>query len=275
MDDRQRLSGYVDVWWGAVHSFTDLLESLDEDDWHRPTDLPGWDVHACAAHTAHLEAILAGAPEETLSIEPPDYATSLMSIYTEQGVVARKDRTPAELVDEIRRATTTRRERLLADPPADGRAKPTPMFGAVGWDWQTLLRNRPLDVWMHEQDVRRAVDRPGGLDSPAAAHVVDYLAESLGYVLAKRANAPAGTTLVLRVEGHAPMAFAVDESGRGRPAGRRTGRTHGGPDHGPRVVRGGGRWTAGARARSCGRHRRHRARAAGAGALGRHPVSDE
>ena len=216
MDDRQRLSGYVDVWWGAVHSFTDLLESLDEDDWHRPTDLPGWDVHACAAHTAHLEAILAGAPEETLSIEPPDYATSLMSIYTEQGVVARKDRTPAELVDEIRRATTTRRERLLADPPADGRAKPTPMFGAVGWDWQTLLRNRPLDVWMHEQDVRRAVDRPGGLDSPAAAHVVDYLAESLGYVLAKRANAPAGTTLVLRVEGHAPMAFAVDESGRGR-----------------------------------------------------------
>ncbi len=216
MDDRQRLSGYVDVWWGAVHSFTDLLESLDEDDWHRPTDLPGWDVHACAAHTAHLEAILAGAPEETLSIEPPDHATSLMSIYTEQGVVARKDRTPAELVDEIRRAATSRHERLLADPPTDGRAKPTPMFGAVGWDWQTLLRNRPLDVWMHEQDVRRAVDRPGGLDSPAAAHVVDYLAESLGYVLAKRANAPAGTTLVLRVEGHAPMAFAVDESGRGR-----------------------------------------------------------
>ena len=216
MDDRQRLSGYVDVWWGSVRSFTDLLDDLADDDWRRPTDLPGWDVHACAAHTAHLEAVLAGEPEEALSADPTDGASSLISMYTEQGVVARQDRTPAELVEEIRRAATARYARLLSDPPTDGRVKPTPIFSGVGWDWQTLLRNRPLDVWMHEQDVRRAVDRPGGLDSPAAVHVVDYLAESLGYVLAKRAGAPAGTTLVLRVDGHDPVDFVVDESGRGR-----------------------------------------------------------
>ncbi len=216
MDDRQRLSGYVDVWWGSVRSFTDLLDDLADDDWGRPTDLPGWDVHACAAHTAHLEAVLAGEPEEELSADPTDGASSLISMYTEQGVVARQDRTPAELVAEIRRAATARYARLLSDPPTDGRAKPTPIFSGVGWDWQTLLRNRPLDVWMHEQDVRRAVDRPGGLDSPAAVHVVDYLSESLGFVLAKRVGAPAGTTLVLRVDGHDPVAFAVDESGRGR-----------------------------------------------------------
>ena len=219
MDDRQRLSGYVDVWWGSVRSFTDLLDDLADDDWRRPTDLPGWDVHACAAHTAHLEAVLAGEPEEAPSADPTDGASSLISMYTEQGVVARQDRTPAELVAEIRRAATARYARLLSDPPTDGRAKPTPIFSGVGWDWQTLLRNRPLDVWMHEQDVRRAVDRPGGLDSPAAVHVVDYLSESLGYVLAKRAGAPAGTTLVLSVEGHEPLAFVVDESGRGRRLG--------------------------------------------------------
>jgi len=219
VDDRQRLSGYVDVWWGSVRSFTDLLDDLADDDWRRPTDLPGWDVHACAAHTAHLEAVLAGEPEEAPSADPTDGASSLISMYTEQGVVARQDRTPAELVAEIRRAATARYARLLSDPPTDGRAKPTPIFSGVGWDWQTLLRNRPLDVWMHEQDVRRAVDRPGGLDSPAAVHVVDYLSESLGYVLAKRAGAPAGTTLVLSVEGHEPLAFVVDESGRGRRLG--------------------------------------------------------
>jgi uncharacterized protein (TIGR03083 family) len=216
VDDRHRLSGYVDVWWSSVRSFTDLLDDLADDDWRRPTDLPGWDVHACAAHTAHLEAVLAGEPEETPSADPLNAASSLISMYTEQGVLARRGRTPAELVEEIRRAATARYARLLSDPPTDGRAKPTPIFSGVGWDWQTLLRNRPLDVWMHEQDVRRAVDRPGGLDSPAAVHVVDYLAESLGYVLAKRAGAPAGTTLVLRVDGHEPVAFVVDESGRGR-----------------------------------------------------------
>jgi uncharacterized protein (TIGR03083 family) len=215
VDDRQRLSGYVSLWWGAVGSFVEVLEALSPEDWAKPTDLPGWDVHACAAHTAHLEAILSGAPEETLSFEPPDHATTLMSIYTEQGVVARRHRSPAELVEEIRSATTARHQRLLDDPPTDGGGRPDPIFGGVGWDWETLLRNRPLDVWMHEQDVRRAVRRPGGMDSPAAAHVVDYLSESLGYVLAKRAAAPAGTTLVLRVDEHAPRAFVVGDSGRG------------------------------------------------------------
>jgi uncharacterized protein (TIGR03083 family) len=142
-----------------------------------------------------------------------------MSLYTEQGVVARRNRTPAELVAEIRDVTRTRHERLIADPPTDGTARPSPIFGGVPWDWNTLLRNRPLDVWMHEQDIRRAVDRPGGMDSPAAAHVADYLAESLGYVLAKRAGAPIGTTLVLAVDGHVAWAFAVDEAGKGVPLG--------------------------------------------------------
>ncbi len=213
----ERLGGYVEIWWSAVGDLVALLESLDPGDWHQPTDLPGWDVHACAAHTAHLEAILAGAPEETVTFDPPDHATSLMALYTEQGVVARRDRTPAELVDEIRSATTARHDRLVADPPTDPTASPSPIFGGVPWDTERLLRNRPLDVWMHEQDIRRAVDRPGGMDSPAAVHTADYLAESLGMVLGKRAGAPSGTTAVLRVTGHEPRAFAVDEGGRGVP----------------------------------------------------------
>jgi uncharacterized protein (TIGR03083 family) len=217
VDDRRRLSGYVEVWWEAVGGFVALLEELGPGDWSRPTDLPGWDVHACAAHTAHLEAILAGAPEETVSFDSPDRATTLSRLYTEQGVVARRDRSPTELIDEIRTSAATRHRRLLADPPADARAKPEPIFAGVPWNWETLLRNRPLDVWMHEQDVRRAVGRPGGMDSAAARHVVDYLAEGLGYVLAKRAEAPAGTTLVIEVAGHDPRAFEVDESGRGVP----------------------------------------------------------
>jgi uncharacterized protein (TIGR03083 family) len=215
VDDRQRLSGYVDVWWGSVRSFIDLLDDLADDDWRRPTDLPGWDVHACAAHTAHLEAVLAGEPEETPSADPLNAASSLISMYTEQGVLARQDRTPAELVEEIRRAATARYARLLSDPPTDGRAKPTPIFSGVGWDWQTLLRNRPLDVWMHEQDVRRAIGKPGGMDSPAAQHTADYLSESLGMVVAKRVGAQPGTSVVLQLEGSAPVAYGVNDSARG------------------------------------------------------------
>jgi uncharacterized protein (TIGR03083 family) len=209
---RALLAGYVAVWWQAVNDFTDLLEELDAADWAAPTDLPGWDVKAVAAHVA---AILATGEEETAEVGRPDHVRSPMGLYTEIGVVTRRDADPDAIINEIRAAATARHTALLADPPTDPAARPDRTPGGVAWDWRTLLRNRPLDVWMHEQDVRRAVDRPGGMDSPAARHSAEYLAEGLGYVLAKRVGAPAGTTVVLEMEGSAPYAFAIADNGRG------------------------------------------------------------
>ncbi|UUZ61333.1 maleylpyruvate isomerase family mycothiol-dependent enzyme [Nocardioides sp. B-3] len=140
----------------------------------------------------------------------------MMGQFTEQGVVARRDRTPDELINEIRACTTARHTQLLADPPTDPAAPAPGLFGAIGWNTRTLLKNRPLDLWMHEQDVRRALGMPGGLDSPAARHSADYLAESPGYVLAKKLKADPGTTVLLEVEGHAPVAATVTDEGRGR-----------------------------------------------------------
>ena len=215
MTDRDLLAGYVAVWWQAVADQLTLLETLDPDDWRAPTDLPGWTVHDVVAHTAHLEAILAGAPEETVEFTPGEHVRGLMGYYTEQGVVARRDRTSAELVAEIRDSSSRRHEQLLADPPTDASARPTVIFGGVPWDWRTLLRNRPLDVWMHEQDIRRAVGRPGNLDSEPAKHTADYLAESLPLVVAKRVGAPEGTTVVLRINGSKPLSVRVNAEGRG------------------------------------------------------------
>jgi uncharacterized protein (TIGR03083 family) len=212
---RELLAGFVAVWWQAVNDFSDLLEELDEADWSAPTDLPGWDVKAVAAHVAHLEATLASGEEETAEVGQPAHVRGPMGLYTEIGVVTRRDATPDSIINEIRSAATARHTALLADPPTDPAARPERIFGAVGWDWRTLLRNRALDVWMHEQDVRRAVDRPGGMDSAAARHSAEYLAEALGYVLAKRVGAPAGTTLVLEMAGSAPYAFTVSDTGRG------------------------------------------------------------
>lgn len=217
MTDEDRLLGYVDVWWRAVDDFTALLEELAPEDWGRPTDLPGWSVHDIAAHTAHLEAVLAGAPEESIDVGEVPHAHGLMGIYTEQGVVARRERTPDELIGEIRESATSRHTALLADPPTDGAGSPPTIFGGLPWDWNTLLRNRPLDVWMHEQDVRRATDRPGNLDTPPADHTVAYMSEALGVVVGKRVAPPAGTTVVLAVEGLDPRVVEVGEDGRARP----------------------------------------------------------
>ncbi|TIC83603.1 maleylpyruvate isomerase family mycothiol-dependent enzyme [Nocardioides sp. GY 10113] len=217
MTDAERLAGYVDTWHAAVADFLTLLEQLDDADWALPTDLPGWDVKAVASHTAHLESVLAGRGEEAAEIGEPAHVTGLMGAYTEIGVVNRRDREPAAIIAEIREVTADRLRTLRVDPPTDASAHPELVFGGVPWNWGTLLRNRPLDVWMHEQDVRRAVGRPGGMDTAAAQHTADYLAEGFGFVVGKRVGPPAGTTAVLDVAGSPAVAVGVGEDGRARP----------------------------------------------------------
>ncbi|QBX55661.1 maleylpyruvate isomerase family mycothiol-dependent enzyme [Nocardioides seonyuensis] len=205
----------VDAWWEAIDSFIKLMETVPPEQWATPTDLPGWDVHAVVAHIAHLESLLAGEAHDEVDVSDAPHVRGVMGTFTEQGVVARRDRSADELINEIHESTTKRHTSLVADPPTDPDAPAPGLFGAIGWSTRTLLRNRPLDVWMHEQDVRRAVGIPGGLDSSAAVHTASYLLESLPIVVAKRAKAPAGATVVVEVEGHGSTAVRVGEDGRG------------------------------------------------------------
>ncbi|WP_194098871.1 maleylpyruvate isomerase family mycothiol-dependent enzyme [Nocardioides daphniae] len=216
------LTPYVDIWWSAIADFTLLLEDLPESAWSLPTDLPGWTVRDVAAHTAHLEHLLSGGAHDDVELGEVPHARGFMGVFTEQGVVARRDRSHDDLIREIRESATATHTALLADGTPDPEAPARDPFGAIGWTSTTLWKNRPLDLWMHEQDVRRAVDLPGHLDTPGARHTVDYLSDSLGLVLAKRAKAAPGTTLRLDVEGRAPRAWVVnDRSRRGADRGAR------------------------------------------------------
>ncbi|HWJ68315.1 MAG TPA: maleylpyruvate isomerase family mycothiol-dependent enzyme [Nocardioides sp.] len=217
MSDSELLAGYVDAWWGSVQDLLALLEELEPEDWGKPTDLAGWDVKAVASHTAHLESLLAGGPDEQAEIGEPAHVTGPMGQFTEIGVVTRRDRDPASIVGEIRDRTAERHAALQADPPTDASAPAPGIFGMIGWSTGTLLRNRPLDVWMHEQDIRRAVGRPGGLESAGARHTADYLSEGFGFVVGKRVAPPAGTTAVLAVDGSPTIAVGIGEDGRARP----------------------------------------------------------
>ncbi len=216
MVDEDRLAGYVDVWWSSIEDVAALLDGLEPDHWRLPTDLPGWNVHAVAAHLSHMESVAAGMPQTRIDVDPGPHVRSAMGRFTEEGVLARRDLPPDELITELRTATSIRRDRLTAHPPSEPTAPAQPPFDSLGWDVETLLRNRPIDVWMHEQDIRRAVDRRGNLDSPAGDHTVASFMGAFGFVLARRAEAPAGTTLVVRITDQPGVAFAVSDDGRGR-----------------------------------------------------------
>jgi uncharacterized protein (TIGR03083 family) len=161
--------------------------------------------------------VLAGTPEETIEVEPAPHLTGPMSHYTEQGVLARRDRDMDSLVGEIEQAVAARYAALRADPPTDPSAAPPKTPGDAPWDYRTLLSNRPLDVWMHEQDVRRAIDRPGGFDSPVVEHVLGVFGRALPMVVGKRVAPPSGTTVRLAVP-DAAMCWTVTVGADGRAA---------------------------------------------------------
>jgi uncharacterized protein (TIGR03083 family) len=176
-----------------------LAREIPPEQWDLPTDLDGWTVKDNVAHTAHLEGVLAGAPEETMDVPEAPHLKGLMNYYTEQGVLARRDRDMESLADEIEQAVAIRYAVLKSEPHIDGSAAPPKTPGGAPWNNQTLLSNRPLDVWMHEQDIRRAIGRPGGYTSPAAAHVIQVLGRALPMVVGKRVAPPSGTTVRLAV----------------------------------------------------------------------------
>jgi len=215
MKDAARLAGLVETWRSAIDAFVALAREIPADQWDLPTDLDGWSVKDNVAHTAHLEAVLAGAPEETVAVDPAPHIKDLTGFYTEQGVLARRDQDMATLADEIERAAATRYAELQADPPQDGTAMPPRTPGSVPWNYDTLLNNRPLDVWMHEQDIRRAIGVPGGYDGPTAAHSLRRLAGGLPMVLGKRVAPPVGTGVRIDLsDAGTSWSVAIGEDGR-------------------------------------------------------------
>jgi uncharacterized protein (TIGR03083 family) len=212
-----QLAELVEVWQRACADFVALARELSPEEAGLTTDLEGWTVQDVVAHTAHLEAVLAGAPEETLEVTEAPHLKGLMNYYTEQGVLARRDRDLPALAEEIEQAVATRYAELSANPPLDPDAPPPRTPGGVGWSTLTLLTNRPVDLWMHEQDIRRATGRPGGFENPVAEHVIGVFGSALSMVVGKRLSPPPGTSVRLVVpDAGRDWTVVVGDDGRAR-----------------------------------------------------------
>lgn len=201
----------INAWSTSAESLDRVFAELTAEQWNLPTDLPGWSVRDILAHLAHIEAE-AKAPEKSSA------AQAVSSDFTEAGVAARCDRAVDEVLREFQEAVDQRRKELAVIPDdPEALADRTP--GGIAWDWRTTLRNRAFDMWMHEQDIRRAVGIAGGMFHPGGQLSRDVLASTMGYVLGRKVQAEPGSAVRFLVWGPLPLdlTIAVDDSGRARP----------------------------------------------------------
>jgi uncharacterized protein (TIGR03083 family) len=207
------LPDYVDAFEQSVRSLLGVLETTDEDDWIRPTDLPGWRVREVVAHLVALERELLGDPPPPPLADYGPHVRDGFARHMEDGIAARRTHSSSMLVAELRGALEARLPEMRAL-----RADDQPARVIAGRDWGTteLMRNRAFDAWMHEQDIRRALTRPGNLDAPGAEVTRELLVAALPFLVGKRAQARPGQSVCLEVTG--PVSFtataAVGENGR-------------------------------------------------------------
>lgn len=209
------LQTYVDAWRESAHDVLALTDEIAEHEWMLSTDLPGWTVHDVVAHLAHLEAVLAGQVPDT---EVDASASGVASTYTEAGVEARRGHSTSDIVAELR-AGVAAREAALTELPDDPSAPADRAPGSAPWTWDTLLRNRVVDMWCHEQDLRRTLGRPGGADGAAAHVTVLTFAAAMPFVLGRKVAPPAGTSVLWRLTGGVAteVGATVGDDGRASP----------------------------------------------------------
>ncbi|WP_369260668.1 maleylpyruvate isomerase family mycothiol-dependent enzyme [Streptomyces sp. R35] len=210
------LQSYADAWTHSIDAITELVQPLVEGEWNRRTPCPGWSVRDLVSHVIGLDCEMLGDPRPIHTL-PRDlyHVTNEHQRYMEMQVDVRRHHTAPEMTSELE-YTIIRRNRQLRN---ENRQPDTKVRAPLGTEvtLEHAMRNRAFDVWVHEQDLRAALGRPGNLDSPGAHITRDVLLSALPKVVAKDAGAPPNSAVVFDI--HGPIEFLrtvrVDADGQG------------------------------------------------------------
>lgn len=198
------LQSSIDAWTHSIEAITELVTPLVEGEWNRATGLPGWSVRDVVSHVIGLECEMLGDPRPIHTL-PRDlyHVRSESARRMEVQVDVRLHHTAPEMLSELE-YTVIRRSRQLRN---ESRQPDAVVRSPLGEErsLEFVLQQRAFDVWVHEQDLRRVLGKPGNLDSPGAYVTRDLLVKVLPGVVAKRAQAPADSAVVFDVSG--PLEF--------------------------------------------------------------------
>ena len=191
----QVIAGLDEVWTSILEATDGLKESA----WSLPTDCPGWDVSDQVAHIIGVELLLLGEPTPEIEIGERDYLKNDFGVSLEPWIEVRRPLPGKAVRNELAEVAQRRLAAL--------RALDEPAFDAVGWSpigqvpMRVFMEVRIMDCWVHEQDIRIALGRPGGRFSVGEATALDRADAALGGIIGRGVRAPEGTSVALEITG--------------------------------------------------------------------------
>ena len=186
----------LEVAWSRLGEFA---AALTEAEWAAPTECPGWTVKDNLAHVTGLEHRLLGRPVPDHPVAGAGSFPNQLAEWNAVDVDWRRPWPASRVLAEFEEVTGARLEQLRHFGDADfERESWTPAGPGTVRD---VLPFRILDAWVHDQDMRRALRRPGHQDGPVAERTLGRLAAGVPFVVGKRVSPPDGTTVVLDIQG--------------------------------------------------------------------------
>ncbi|GAB2655642.1 maleylpyruvate isomerase family mycothiol-dependent enzyme [Nocardia goodfellowii] len=191
---------------GERQALLELLDSLDAADWQQPTVCPGWNVADIAAHILndYLRRISGSRDGHTGAVFADDETLpSYLARVNEEFVRAMRQGSPRVLTDLLAHlgpqldsvwATTVD----LTEP-----ARLNVSWAGLGTSpaWLDIAREY-TEFWVHQQQIRDAVSRPGADDAALLGPVLVTFLHALPWALREQAR-PEGTTVRFEISGPA------------------------------------------------------------------------
>ncbi len=187
--------GLRETWEGLA----EVTSELSSTEWARPTECPGWDVKDQLSHLIGIERSILGDAPPAWDGPLGDHVKNDFASMNEPWIAVRRPlegpAVRAEFVDVTRTRLAQLGERTEEEWAVVG-------FSPVGQvPYAVFMEVRVFDCWVHEQDARRALDRPGGSGNRASVISLDRVQGAMPFVVGKQAGCPDATAVRFDVSG--------------------------------------------------------------------------
>jgi uncharacterized protein (TIGR03083 family) len=184
---------------------------LHPDAWELPTSCPGWTVRDHLSHIIGTELGLLGEHAPPFPDPMPDYVHNPIGQANEAWIAARRRTPGSEVLDEFVAVTGRRLEEL--------RSMPAKSWEVIGWSpigdapYRDFMQIRAFDSWVHGQDIRRAIGKPGDRGGLGELIAIGRVSLGMPFVVGRKVAPPDGTSVVFEIEGPLGRTLALEMAG--------------------------------------------------------------
>lgn len=215
LDKADVLDGLFEVW----DDIDALVSGLTDEQWLAATPLPGWCVRDVVAHVVGVESMLRGVatPDADIDMSTLKHVRNDIGILNERWVRRLRAVSTDELVGLLHDVIAARRTALRE--MTEERWNEITVTPAGPDTYGRFMRVRVFDCWMHDEDIRDAVQvRADAAYSagPASRLALDEIAAAMGFVVGKLGRAPVGSRVTIELTGplHRTINVVVEDRGR-------------------------------------------------------------